>query len=161
MWSFGADLISCEVSSTFLQQTSLTDTKWPTDSAGAAKHTCEFHACVWKQLQWCRAATRWRCDRQSWGGFLLISVNEQNVWWKQILRINWQTLDWHGVKQRHRVTLCSTPPDSPQVYLFSFVLSIVWFKFARHLMETWRLSAGRESYQTWRLVQIRPSTAEI
>lgn len=63
--------------------------------------------------------------------------------------------------QRHRVTLSSVSQTVHRFILFSFVLSIVWFKFAWHLISTWRLSGRRESYQTWRSVQIRPSTAEI
>lgn len=63
--------------------------------------------------------------------------------------------------QRHRVTLSSVSQTVHRFILFSFVLSVVWFKFAWHLISTWRLSGRRESYQTWRSVQIRPSTAEI
>lgn len=63
--------------------------------------------------------------------------------------------------QRHRVTLSSFSRTVHRFILFSFVLSVVWFKSAWHLISTWRLSGRRESYQTWRSVQIRPSTAEI
>lgn len=63
--------------------------------------------------------------------------------------------------QRHRVTLSSFSRTVHMFILFSFILSVVWFKSAWHLISTWRLSGRRESYQTWRSVQIRPSTAEI
>lgn len=63
--------------------------------------------------------------------------------------------------QRHRVTLSSFSRTVHRFILFSFILSVVWFKSAWHLISTWRLSGRRESYQTWRSVQIRPSTAEI
>lgn len=63
--------------------------------------------------------------------------------------------------QRHRVTPSSVSQTVHRFILFSFILSVVWFKSAWHLISTWRLSGRRESYQTWRSVQIRPSTAEI
>lgn len=63
--------------------------------------------------------------------------------------------------QRHRVTLSSFSRTVHMFILFSFILSVVWFKSAWHLISTWRLSGRRESYQTWRLLQIRTSTAEI
>lgn len=61
--------------------------------------------------------------------------------------------------QRHRVTLSSVSQTVHRFILFSFILSVVWFKSAWHLISTWRLSGGRN--RRWRLLQMWPSTAEI